>query len=700
MLVALNTLLGLSFVGFCLQPHLYITIGSWRGSPKRRGRTVDRQIKAYRDFMYKTTLRNLQAHTQLTSVMPTPKPYGEQPYRPTIPPRRGSIDDANWFLVEPRPSPIVSQERAERDHTPGFFNDFFKAKKDFPNKSTAEQFYASEIVDSRAINGVLQYRVRWQGYTEANDTWEPSSSLDSARELIRAYHRRQETLPDDEIATTTEEGKPMYFVEEILGDRRREDGKTEYLVRWEGYSAEHDTWEPDYNLGPAQSLVDAYNWRKVNKATSAEDTSTSYYVEDVIGHRIIDNSVFYLVRWEGYPDSENTWEPLENLITDYDWLVNQYHERLTSVKAGDRFIPRAILGEKTVNGSLHYLVRWLGCPDSENTWEPAMNLRHFKHLLKKKEETPPDDQDLNVFRTALAITGHRGAGDELEYSCRWADGQTTTWEKGTFVATQEWDRLHDYLTRDLEKQPEVAEAQVRALVAGIIDHRTDGKLNNEFQVLWKGAKPPGVWLSEIESWPLLPLIRERYRKRPSEIPGKASENWTPRQGHPAGTKKYPTTFVMEKEVPLGAPYWKQPCLLKNCRYTAKQYAEAKKFIEQVRKPSPTRSIRRDGIRRRPKDGGRSKSFLLSTQNNQEYSDSKTVDIIQRNGTSVTMVGARVRYWQARDEPILGYDWTSLPIQELEASGSTPEEAVAEITNVVSRPLWRFLKGKPLYYYQN
>jgi hypothetical protein len=296
-----------------------------------------------------------------------------------------------------------------------------------------------------------------------------------------------------------------------------------------GYSAEHDSWEPDYNLGAAQSLIDAYNWAKVKNAIPTEDLArTLYHVEDVIGHRLQDDEIFYLVRWEGFPDSENTWEPLEKLITDYEWLLNQYHERTNSAKAGDRLVPRAVLGEKTMNGSLHYLVIWLGWPDSESTWEPVGNLRRFKHLLEKKGKEPPSDGlDPSVFRTLRAVIDHRGVGDELEYACVWADGKTTTWEKGTIVATQEWNPLNKYLTWELEKLPEVVEAQVRALVAGIIDHRMDEQLQNEFQVLWRGAKPPGVWLNEYDAWPLLPLIKERYLKRPSEIPPKSSETWTP-----------------------------------------------------------------------------------------------------------------------------------------------------------------------------
>ena len=48
-----------------------------------------------------------------------------------------------------------------------------------------------------------------------------------------------------------------YEVKAVLGHRGRP-GRHTFLIRWKGYSAAEDTWEPERNLGNAQPLIMEY----------------------------------------------------------------------------------------------------------------------------------------------------------------------------------------------------------------------------------------------------------------------------------------------------------------------------------------------------------------------------------------------------------------------------------------------------------
>jgi hypothetical protein len=59
------------------------------------------------------------------------------------------------------------------------------------------------------------------------------------------------------------------------------------------------------------------------------ETGPEYTVEAIIGHRKRQNKMEYKVKWEGYPDYENTWEPVANL-TNAKELITDYLDHQTS----------------------------------------------------------------------------------------------------------------------------------------------------------------------------------------------------------------------------------------------------------------------------------------------------------------------------------------------------------------------------------
>lgn len=130
-------------------------------------------------------------------------------------------------------------------------------------------------------------------------------------------------------------------VEKVL-DKRMVDGKEAwYLVKWKTEQIEDNTWLPVSKL-PSEDLV------KIFEATLAEkDPEEEFSVETVLDKKLIDGEVYYKVKWLGFPDSDSTWEPSENifardLIEEYEACHGQEvkgKRRRKNSRQDDDFFP-------------------------------------------------------------------------------------------------------------------------------------------------------------------------------------------------------------------------------------------------------------------------------------------------------------------------------------------------------------------------
>ncbi|PIK43400.1 putative chromodomain Y-like protein 2 [Apostichopus japonicus] len=67
---------------------------------------------------------------------------------------------------------------------------------------------------------------------------------------------------------------------------------------------------------------------------------------------------------------------------------------------GDEFEVGKILGKRTRNGKTKYKIRWKGFDESEDTWEPEENLTHCSDLLD--DYNNDRDQDMTIINQTIA----------------------------------------------------------------------------------------------------------------------------------------------------------------------------------------------------------------------------------------------------------------------------------------------------------
>jgi hypothetical protein len=165
----------------------------------------------------------------------------------------------------------------------------------------------------------------------------------TTRRATRHQSQRRKPRPRSSgVASTTQQAQRKFCnVEHIL------DLQVWYLVQWEGYGPEHNSWEPVEHFDECPELLSQFHRRtglvtttqtpclsqlKIPKPHSAGMASTTkkgqreyFNVEHVL-----DFQVRYLVKWKGYGHEDNTWEPVGH-FDQCPRLLQQFHGETGSV---------------------------------------------------------------------------------------------------------------------------------------------------------------------------------------------------------------------------------------------------------------------------------------------------------------------------------------------------------------------------------
>ncbi|KAM7313324.1 chromobox protein homolog 1 [Ixodes scapularis] len=197
-----------------------------------------------------------------------------------------------------------------------------------------------------------------------------------------------------------------------------------------------------------------------SKSPGGGDSSGSeeYMVEKILDKRMRHGRVEYFLKWKGYPDAENTWEPQENL--DCPELIAEFEEKrkkegkkedkkrsLSKVNGGaedsapkkkakasseedttprgfDRGLePERIIGATDSSGELMFLIK---C--AENTWEPQENLDCPELIAEFEEKRKKEGKKEDKKRSLSKVNG--GAEDSAPKKKAKASSEEDTTPRG------------------------------------------------------------------------------------------------------------------------------------------------------------------------------------------------------------------------------------------------------------------------------
>ncbi|XP_075927831.1 chromobox protein homolog 3-like isoform X5 [Petromyzon marinus] len=145
--------------------------------------------------------------------------------------------------------------------------------------------------------------------------------------------------------------------------------------------------------------------KKAVAVAPVDSPKSDFIVEKVLDRRVVKGRVEYLLKWKGFNDNDNTWEPEDNL--ECPELINVFLEKQrqakelliqadrnkgkrksedkdsddtkkikTEPKGFDRGLePEKIIGATDSSGELRFMIKWKGCNDADLVPAREANLK-------------------------------------------------------------------------------------------------------------------------------------------------------------------------------------------------------------------------------------------------------------------------------------------------------------------------------------
>lgn len=177
-----------------------------------------------------------------------------------------------------------------------------------------------------------------------------------------------------------------------------------------------DSGVDDDNVTHARSLLELRKFEdsKVkikngkDEGTKKASNEVEFIVEKILDKRSQNGKVEYLLKWSGYSDQDNTWEPEENLdcpslIADYEAQLEVIPKVEKNNEAKKTFItednrargfdrglePDKIVGATDVTGELMFLMMWKNCQEADLVPAREVNIRCPQVVIDYYENKKP-----------------------------------------------------------------------------------------------------------------------------------------------------------------------------------------------------------------------------------------------------------------------------------------------------------------------
>uniref|UniRef100_A0A1B6JML9 Heterochromatin protein 1 n=1 Tax=Homalodisca liturata TaxID=320908 RepID=A0A1B6JML9_9HEMI len=160
-----------------------------------------------------------------------------------------------------------------------------------------------------------------------------------------------------------EEGEEEFSVEKVL-DCRIKNGKTEYLLKWKGYSDEDNTWEPEENLDCPELIQEFKDSRKKRDSNKRQQDSNK------------EEGPKQPKKKKTEKEDTKT-QPKKKVIIEEDNRPRGFERNLE---------PEKVIGATDASGELMFLMKWKGTDEADLVPARQANVRCPQVVIQFYEE--------------------------------------------------------------------------------------------------------------------------------------------------------------------------------------------------------------------------------------------------------------------------------------------------------------------------